>query len=151
MTTSGHRANEHAVVTGVAHHAYPIAEDRSARKRARWVDGDYTDLATLFPEGGDEPVDQTRFAGARRTGQADDVGATCRREHFAQHVDCARLVFLDETDRARQGADIAGLDSFEAFHRSPAADQRLRRISRAMTTRWISLVPSPMVHSFMSR
>ena len=32
-----------------------------------------------------------------------------------------------------------------------AAGHRLDRISRAMMTRWISLVPSPIVHSFASR
>jgi hypothetical protein len=40
VTAGGHRADEHAVITGVALHPDAIAEQRAAGDRARRVDRD---------------------------------------------------------------------------------------------------------------
>ena len=70
-------------------------------------------------------------------------------EDAADHFGSVRGFIFDQADGAGDGAGIAAQD---------ALGQRDRRgvrhdVSswRAMTSRWISLVPSPMVSSFTSR
>ena len=64
-----------------------------------------------------------------------------------------RIVALDERDRFREGSILPGPDTggerLEVAHHRFVFDSA-RRL-RAMTIRWISLVPSPIVQSFTSR
>ena len=51
------------------------------------------------------------------------------------------------TDGARQGPHVPGHQAIDELHGAYS----VRRSSRAITRRWISLVPSPIVHSLTSR
>ena len=67
------------------------------------------------------------------------------RLHFAQQRQRLGIAILDACGGAGQRAQIACADLLR-----PIAHQ-LFRSCRAITRRWISLVPSPMVQSFTSR
>src|SRR5262249_12208465 len=90
--------------------------------------------------------DERALPRARRTGDADEIRAARAAEDAPNEVGARRILVLDERDRARDGARIP---------RQHALGQRRgheRESSwRAMTSRWISLVPSPMVVSLTSR
>ena len=91
-----------------------------------------------------QPVDERALAGAGRTGHADQEGAPGVREQRPDQIGGARIVVFDEGDGPRDRARLPG---------QHAVGERGRHESscRAMTSRWISLVPSPMVVSFTSR
>ena len=66
------RANEYSWIFRVPLHAHAIAENRAAGNRAGGVDRGDSDSASLLAKPIDERVDQRRFAGAWRPGEADD-------------------------------------------------------------------------------
>ena len=72
MAARRHRADKDVLVEADGSHSDAVAEDRAARERARWVDTDDADLFAEIFVIKCEFVDERRFAGTRRTGDADD-------------------------------------------------------------------------------
>src|SRR5579872_1182423 len=131
----GHGADKDAGVGVMILHANAIAEDGSAGDAAAGIDGYYAHGAALFAEGAGERIHERALAGAGRSGDAEDRGpARARREVFEELAALGRTV-LDGGGMARQSA----------------WGHQLFNNCRAMTRRWISLVPSPIVQSFTSR
>ena len=91
-----------------------------------------------------QPVDERALAGARRTRHTDEEGAPGSREDGADEVGARRVVVFDEGNGARDRARLAGQHPFGERGRHDSS-------CRAITSRWISLVPSPMVVSLTSR
>src|SRR4029077_11201033 len=92
--------------------------------------------------GGHEPIDQRALAGSGRAGDANQVGAPGLAEDRADESATRGIFVLDERNRACHRPRIARQNAFGERHRDKSC--------RAMTRRWISLVPSPIVVSFTS-
>ena len=93
----------------------------------------------------DEAVDERALARAGVPGDADELRAPRAGEERAQLRLRGGLSVVDEAHEARGRADVALQHAV-----GERAHQALSR-SRAITSRWISLVPSPIVQSFTSR
>ena len=149
VTARRHAADEHRFVGRMRLHPQSIAKHRAAAERTRRVDRNHTDgwfwIGRPPTEFRDQTIDQCALAGAGRAGDADQVGASGVREDGAHQVGARSILVFDERDGARDSARIAGEHSIgeSLAHRE--------RSWRAMTSRWISLVPSPIVVSFTSR
>ena len=134
----------------MALHADAIAQDRAAGERAGGVDGDDADRFLLGAIVGRQAVHQRALAGARRAGDADAIGASGVGKKLLQELFGLGRTIFDRGHGPRKGPNVAG-----ANLRGPLFDGRrhleLPRSWRAITRRWISLVPSPMVQSFTSR
>src|SRR5579884_1457067 len=108
MAARPHRADEHARVEEVVRKANPVAEERALRERARRVDGDDPDGAVLRAHVRDERADQARLADARRPGDADRVGVAGLSVDVGDELVRGGIGALDERDRARERATVAG-------------------------------------------
>jgi len=73
MTARCDRSDEDAFVGEVLLHPNPVAQNRTARVRARRIDGEDRDPLTLFPVEPNQPADQCALAGSRRAGDAHHV------------------------------------------------------------------------------
>ena len=104
----GHRADEHAGVEEVLGQPDPVAEQRAAAERRARVDRQHGDLAVLRALVPDQRADQRRLAGAGRPGEADHGGVAGARVDLADELPALGVVVLDERDRARQCALVAG-------------------------------------------
>ena len=125
-------------------HADTVAEDGAAAERTGWIDGDDTDGLAGAAELDDQAVDERALARAGRSGNANEIRAARVSEEPPDELGSLGRLVLDETDRAGHCARVA-LEN--------ALRQRTHWASscRAITRRWISLVPSPMVRSLTSR
>ena len=153
MSAGGHAPGEHSSVGEVGLHAHAIAEDRAAGERARGIDRNDPDAQAARAQLRDQPIDQRTLARARRAGDADEVRAPGARKNPPDQLrPCSGLVF-DQTDGAGDRAWVALQDAL-GERRTCRCGGGLGHCPsswRAMTSRWISLVPSPMVSSFTSR
>src|SRR5919108_1129384 len=139
------RADEDAGIERMVLHADAIAEDRAAGERARRIDGDDADGLSGAADVRDEAIDQRALPRAGIAGDADELRAPGLGEDRAQLRFGGGLRVVDEPHETRGGPDVTLQDAVgESTH------QALSR-SRAITSRWISLVPSPIVQSFTSR
>jgi hypothetical protein len=111
----GHRADEDVLVARVDDDPRAIAQQRATRALGGRVDGEHGDAAAARAPGRDEVRQQRRLAGARGTGDADDVGRRLapergRGDGVQQRVDlsalCGRPV-LDEVEHRGRGGAIA--------------------------------------------
>src|ERR1017187_7733805 len=73
MVARRQAANEHAFVLAVPLHPQAVAQQRSARDRARRINRDDADGLVLSAQIVDEPVDQRTFPYAGRPGDAEDA------------------------------------------------------------------------------
>jgi len=96
-----------------------------------------------------QPRHQRALAGARRPGDAKRPRASGLRVQGRQQRRRAGAFVLDDRQRAREGARVGGSDA--VGQRSRLSQKTQASSWRAITSRWISLVPSPMVVSFTSR
>jgi hypothetical protein len=133
----------------MALHANPVAEDRPTGERAGRIDGKHADGASGPAQFGGEPIDEGALASAGRTGHADHVGVAGMTEDRLDQLSAARVFVFDQRNRAGDGARVGRQHALGQMDWS-SADHRARSW-RAMTRRWISLVPSPMVTSLTSR
>ncbi len=115
----------------MALHANAVAEDRAAGSAAGRIDRDDGDASYRAAQLRGQGVDQRALARAGRAGDADNQ----RRRHPADLAE-ARAPFSTAVAR-RASSSWSPDQSFSSC--------------RAITSRWISLVPSPMVQSFTSR
>ena len=86
----------------------PVTEERALRERARRIHRDDADAVLLSTYEPDERADQRRFPHARRAGDADPVGTAGVGVDLADEVVCERIAVLDEGDRPRERALVAG-------------------------------------------
>src|SRR4029078_1500922 len=93
-----------------------------------------------------EAIDERALAVARRTVDPNQVRASRLRKYGGDEAGGRGVLVLDERNRAGHGSRISG----EHPRREAVGSVHASRC-RAMTSRWISLVPSPMVVSFTSR
>ncbi len=145
VATRRHAADEHVRVPRVGLHPDPVAENRPAAVRAGGVDRDHPHGGPPAPIQGGQPIHERALAGAGRPRHAHQMRAPGVREQVPQQGRPAGVLVLDEANRPRDGPDIAGADAIGEGAVAHA------RSWRAMTRRWISLVPSPIVVSFTSR
>ena len=125
-------------------HADAIAQDRPSGERARGIDGKDAHRLSPRAQERDQPIDQGALARTGIACDADDLCATGARPDLAEDSFRLGLGVVDLPHQPRGGADVPGDDAFgDGAHALSN--------SRAITIRWISLVPSPMVHSLTSR
>ena len=125
-------------------HADAVAKDRSSGEGAGGIDGQDADGPSLRAEVGDEAIDQRALSRARVSSDADELRSSSPGPELAQDCFSLRLRVVDQADQPRRRADVSGEHAVgDSAHALSS--------SRAITSRWISLVPSPMVQSFTSR
>jgi len=86
----------------------PVAEQRAVRERARRVDRDHADGPVVRAHVPDECRDQARLADAGRAGDADGVRAAGLRVELGNELVRDGVGVLDQRDRARERAPVAG-------------------------------------------
>ena len=104
----GHRADEDAGVEEVLGEADPVAEQGAAGEGAGGIDREHRDLAVGLAQLAGEGADQGALADPGRAGEADDAGLAGARVDLADQLPAGRVVGLDQGDRPRQGALVAG-------------------------------------------
>ena len=112
MTTRRHAPDEHAGIERVAHHPDAIAQDRPPGEWARGVHGDDAHQVSLGPPALDHLVAEGALAASRGAGDADHPSAAGSLPHLPEKLGDARIAILDHADRARQGARLAGHQTF---------------------------------------
>src|SRR5438309_5388396 len=145
LTARRQGSNEHSRVERVILHADAVAEDRASRERTGRVDRHHADGLPQAADVRDQPVYQRALSRAGIAGDSDELGTAGAGEQGAQLRLGGGLDIVDEAHQTRGGPDIALQHAVRE-----RAHQALSK-SRAITSRWISLVPSPIVHSFTSR
>src|SRR5437899_1340899 len=108
------------------------------------IDRQDADGLPLRAQVGDEAVDQRTLSRARVSGDADDLRPSGPGPELAQDRFGFRPRVVDQPDQPRRRTDVSGEDAVGDSSHALSS-------SRAITTRWISLVPSPMVQSLTSR
>src|SRR5262249_55007058 len=171
VTARPHAPDEAAAVLGVRLHAQAIAKPGAAAERARRIDGNHPDEALFFTDPGfshgfgsirtlsasralrslrskscDKPIHERALARARRAGNADQVRAAGAAEDRSHEIGALRILVLDQRDGPGDRGRTPGQHPL-GQRRGHARDSSWR----AMTSRWISLVPSPIVVSLTSR
>ena len=149
MTAARHAADEHTLVQEPVTHADAVAEDGPTGERARWIDRDDRDAVAGLPVLRGEPRHQRAFPAAGWPGDADDARPPGLGVQRPQDVRAPGLVVLDDGEEPRDAALVAFPRAGE--QRLGGRDQEAATRSRAMTIRWISLVPSPISMSRASR
>ena len=132
----------------MALHADAIAQNRAAGIRAGGIDRDHADR---FPFGAQRVRESDRTAcsfprRARPVTPKIMARPVCGNNSRQQRLSF-RAAILDPRRGAGRGANVAA----RRFSLPRTSHQQLFSNCRAITSRWISLVPSPMVHSFTSR
>ena len=107
MTAGPHAADEHASVQGMALHADPVAQKRTARVGRVRVHGNHRNRLAMLAEERHQRVDESRLAGARRAGDADNLGPPNAVAKRLQQVADGRVALLDQRDGAGQAANLA--------------------------------------------
>ena len=98
-----------------------------------------------------DPIDQRRLADPWRTGETDHPRPPGLRVDPTKHLDGVAATVFEQTDRTGDPADVTRECSIERLGQQFEVDRQSARRLRAITMRWISEVPSPIVHSFASR
>src|SRR5439155_26140771 len=113
VTAARHAADEKALVEETLAHPNSVAEDRAAAEGRRRVHRDDRDAVGRRAVRAGEPVHERALPTAGRTGDADDLGVTGERIERAQRVRGAGLVVLNDREKARDRAFIAGPGAFQ--------------------------------------
>ena len=111
----GEAADEDAGVFGVALHPDPVAQDRAAGEGGGRIDGQDADRLLLFPEGGDQGVDEGALARPGGAGDPDDVGAAGVGENALYRGFRFGEAVLEVADQPGGGPDVPGPDLAELF------------------------------------
>src|SRR5579872_3554468 len=126
-------------------HADAVAQNSATGNAAGGIDGQNSHSLSGAANGAYQRVDESALACAWRPSDAGDDGVVGMRTEFSQQAGGFRRVILDGGRRASQRTHITTSDLIDPIgHQSFSS-------WRAITRRWISLVPSPMVQSFTSR
>ena len=82
-STRRHRPDENSRIAGVALHAYAVAENRSARVRARGIDGNDANVIPRRSVMCGQTIDQRALSGSGRAGHSNHKRRPGMREKFA--------------------------------------------------------------------
>ena len=163
---SRHAPEENRVRT--AGEPHPVAEERPSGPGAGGIHREHRHRAPFGDKPRGEAMRQFALPNPRRTGQGDHPSPVRPVKGQGRPARPLRAT-LHQGDGAGQGAAVAGRDLAEQpGAKQPGAGVRVRfqgrlpvssgdqlpirpRMGRAMISRWISEVPSPMVMSFASR
>ena len=151
----GHRADEDARIGVERLHADAVAEEGAAGVGAGRIDGeDAHRLAALAAEAG-EAVDQGALAGARRAGDADHARPAGVADRCGGQLALAVAAVLHAA-RSPAPRPAAAAPASRGTRSSRSARRAVEshcplKSCRAITRRWISLVPSPIVQILASR
>src|SRR5581483_8511128 len=115
-----HRADEDVRVEEVVGEPDPVAEQRALGERARRVDRDDADRRAFVAREADERRGEGRLADAGRSGQPDGVGVPRVRVDIGHDVVGERIAVLDDRDRARERASVAGAKRVDEALARPA-------------------------------
>jgi hypothetical protein len=97
-------------------HAQAIAEDGSAGKRTRRIDGNDADGLARFSDLGRQAIDERALAGARRSRHSDEVRAAGAAVDAANELGAGGNLVFDERDRTRDRAWISGEHTLRNIH-----------------------------------
>ena len=142
----GHGTDEDAGIGMVLLHADAVAQDGSAGAATGGVDGQNGDGFALTAQGGGEGIHQGAFTGTGRAGDCRRCAPYRRRGVSSRSVSsaCGSRFSIPVAARGQRARVAFGDFAGEIVH-------QVLRSCRAITRRWISLVPSPMVQSLTSR
>jgi hypothetical protein len=93
-------------------HAQAIAKDCAAGKWTGRIDSDDTDGLAALARLGHEPIHERALSGARRTGDAGQIGAAGVRKNIANERRGIRGFVFDQRNRARHRPHVAGPYTF---------------------------------------
>ncbi len=140
----GHRADEHAGVEEVIGEADAVAEQGALGEGARGVDREHRHLTLGLAQLRGQRADQGALADARGAGEADDAGLAGARVDLADELPTGGVVGLDQRDRPRQGALVAG---------NEALGERCCLLATSVTDAVESRVPAAVIRTlrFLAR
>src|SRR5262245_19704526 len=109
----------------------------------------------LLPVGHGEPVDQRTLSRSGTARYTNDQRLACVWKQLLQYGQAVGGAILHPRDDTRECPCVALEKILEELVRHVDRSDKTRgydlNISRAITSRWISLVPSPIVQSLTSR
>ena len=111
----GEAADEHAGIFGMALHPDPVAQDRAAGEGGGRIDGEDADRLFLFPEGGDQGVDEGALSRPGGAGDPDDVSSAGVGEDTLDRRFGLGQFVLQVPDQTGGGPDVARADLAELF------------------------------------
>ena len=132
-------------------HADSITQNGAAAEGAARVDRHDAEAVSAGAVLRDQTVHQAALAGAGRPRDADDGGPAGTAKHLRQDPFAAGRALLHQRDRPRQGHGVSRHDRARQILHQDARSGVSPSSCRAMTRRWISEVPSPMVQILASR
>jgi len=112
LPACGHAADVDTRIEGMRMHPDAIAKQGPACAGAADIDSQDADRLALLAVGGDELIDQRALAGSWVACHADDGRAARERLERMQDGKAVGLPIFEQRDRARDGADIGGLDLY---------------------------------------
>src|SRR5215204_5333278 len=115
MPPAPHRAYKDVFVEEVVRKANAVTQDRTLRKWAGRVHGDYPNLLVFFAVELYEPSDDAALSHAGRTGKANGDGLAGVRVELGDHAGNLRILSLDPGDDPRQSPAVAGEQPFYQF------------------------------------
>src|ERR1700748_266085 len=137
----------------MALHAHAVAENRAAGEWARWVDRYDADGLIFAAIMAGQAIYERALARARRAGDTDQIRIARVREHLAEDFFRFGRAIFNRGDGTRNRADVArphllcpvfdGNGHLAEDNSRTSGNYFLPRIWRAITRRWILLVPSP--------
>ena len=149
----GHGADEDAGIAVMCLHADAIAQNRAAGDAAGGIDGEDAHRFSFAANGARQRIHQSALSCSGWSGNPGDnracpaCGASSREQRRGFRPCDSRWQWRRGPARACHLHDTRG--NLERS-RTPVRHQSFSNC-RAITRRWISLVPSPMVQSFTSR
>jgi hypothetical protein len=136
VAARGHRAEVDAAVVQLRLETHAIAEERATGEWAGGIHRQHPHALPARAQLAHQPRRERALADARRSGDADAHRAALQTRHAVDQLIATRAIVLDDADRARQRARIMLGNCCDQ-----PIDRQLSRL-RAMTMRWISVVPS---------
>ena len=136
-------------------HPRPVAEQRPAGEGTRRVDGEDRDIASAGARHSRQSIAQRALADSRRAGDPDDSRAPPLGKEHREELAGVRVTILDQRQCARKGAPVAAPKPLGQWVQVQGLEHIGGGYSEsnclAITIRWISDVPSPIVMSLESR
>ena len=102
-----HGADEYAFIKCQVIHADAVAQDGTACKRTRGIDGDDAYGHALLAIGAGDLIRHRRLAGTRRARDANDIRVPCMCIQFLHDVVGFRILVFDRGDRPRECEPVA--------------------------------------------
>jgi hypothetical protein len=108
MAARRHASDEHAGVLGVRLHAHAVAQDGATGVGTGRIDAQHAHGAAALADLRGQPIDERALARPGRPGDANQIRAAGLREQAGDERGRAGCFVLDQGNRARDRARIAG-------------------------------------------